>query len=52
MSAALAMWDAFYEARIEPVLVALGLELTNKIFSARERGFENEIIFESTGCSI
>lgn len=40
-------WDAFYEAKIEPVLVALGLELTNKIFSARERGFENEIIFES-----
>lgn len=40
-------WDAFYEARIEPVLIALGLELTNKIFSQRERGFENEIIFES-----
>jgi len=40
-------WDAFYEAKIEPVLVALGLELTNKIFSARERGFVNEIIFES-----
>lgn len=40
-------WEAFYEARIEPVLIALGLELTNKIFSSRERGFENEIIFES-----
>ncbi len=40
-------WEAFYEARIEPVLIALGLELTNKIFSTRERGFENEIIFES-----
>lgn len=40
-------WDAFYEARIEPVLIALGLELTNKIFTTRERGFENEIIFES-----
>jgi len=40
-------WDAFYEARIEPVLIALGLELTNKIFTVRERGFENEIIFES-----
>lgn len=40
-------WDAFYEAKIEPVLIALGLELTNKIFTDRERGFENEIIFES-----
>lgn len=40
-------WDAFYESRIEPVLIALGLELTNKIFSDRERGRENEIIFES-----
>jgi len=40
-------WEAFYESKIEPVLIALGLELTNKIFSNRERGFENEIIFES-----
>ena len=40
-------WDAFYEARIEPFLIALGLELTNKIFSSRERGYSNEIIFES-----
>jgi hypothetical protein len=40
-------WEAFYEAKIEPVLIALGLELTNKIFSDRERGFENEIVFES-----
>jgi HK97 family phage portal protein len=40
-------WEAFYEAKIEPVLIALGLELTNKIFTDRERGFENEIMFES-----
>lgn len=40
-------WDAFYEAKIEPVLIALGLELSNKIFTDRERGFDNEIIFES-----
>lgn len=38
-------WEAFYEAKIEPVLIALSLELTNKVFSAREPG--NEIIFES-----
>jgi len=40
-------WDAFYESRIEGFLIALGQELTNKIFTDRERGFENEIIFES-----
>lgn len=40
-------WDAFYEAKIEPVLIALGLELTNKIYTDRQRGFENEIMFES-----
>ena len=40
-------WQAFYESRLEPFLIALGLELTNKIFSDRERGFGNEIIFES-----
>lgn len=40
-------WEAFYEARIEPILLALGLELTNKIFTERERGFGNEIVFES-----
>ena len=40
-------WEAFYEARIEPVLLALGLELTTKIFSDRELGFSNEIMFES-----
>lgn len=40
-------WEAFYESKIEPVLLALGLELTYKVFSGRERGFDNEIIFES-----
>lgn len=40
-------WDAFYEARIEGFLIALGLELTYKIYNNRQRGFGNEIIFES-----
>lgn len=40
-------WEAFYESRIEPFLIALSLELTNKIFTDRERGFGNEIIFEA-----
>lgn len=41
-------WEAFYDASIEPFLIALGLELTYKIFSDRQRGFGNEILYEST----
>lgn len=41
------MLEAFYEARIEGFLVALGLELSNKIFTDREKGFGNEIVFEA-----
>lgn len=40
-------WQSFYESRVEPFLLALGLELTNKIFNDRERGFGNEIVMES-----
>lgn len=40
-------FEAFYESRLEPFLLALSLELTNKIFTARERGFGNEIVFEA-----
>lgn len=40
-------YDAFYESRIEPFLVALSLELTRKVFSSRELAFGNEIWFES-----
>ena len=39
--------EAFYESRIEPFLIALSLELTRKIYSERELGFGNKIIFES-----
>jgi len=39
--------EAFYEARIEPFLIALSLELTEKVFTARERGFGNEIVYEA-----
>lgn len=39
--------EAFYEARIEPFLVALALELTRKVFSDRQQGYNNEIIYES-----
>lgn len=40
-------YDAFYESRIEPFLVALSLELTYKIFTERERSFGNKIWYES-----
>lgn len=43
--------EAFYESRIEPFLLALSLELTNKVFTAKERGFKNEIVFESNRMS-
>ena len=40
-------YDAFYESRIEPVLVALSLEFTRKIFTDREISFGAEIWYES-----
>ena len=40
-------YDAFYESRIEPFLIALSLELTRKIFSNRELSFGNQVWFES-----
>ena len=40
-------YDAFYESRIEPFLVALSLELTRKIFSDREQSFNNKVWYES-----
>lgn len=39
--------EAFYEARIEPFLVALGTELTRKVFTDRELALKNYIIYES-----
>ena len=40
-------YDAFYESRIEPFLVALSLELTRKIFTSREISYDNEVWYES-----
>lgn len=40
-------WNAYYEAVIEPVALQLANEFTRKIFSKRERGHGNKIIFES-----
>lgn len=39
--------ETFYEANIETFLLALGLELSYKIFTDRQLGFNNEILFEA-----
>ena len=41
-------WNAFYESTLEPVAVQMGLEFTAKLFTEREIGFGNQIIFESS----
>ena len=40
-------WNAYYESVIEPVALQMSNEFTRKIFSPRERGYGNRIIFES-----
>lgn len=42
-----AQYDAFYESRIEPFLVALSLEFTRKLFTEREIAFGAEVWYES-----
>lgn len=41
-------WISYYEASVEPVVVQLSGEYTRKLFSRRERGHGNKIIFESS----
>ena len=40
-------WGAFYESVIEPIAIRLGLELTRKIFTAREIAVGNRVHFEA-----
>ncbi len=40
-------WEAFYEARIEPFLIALSQELTYKIFGLQSRAQGAGIVYES-----
>ncbi|MEF7566441.1 phage portal protein, partial [Bacillus infantis] len=40
-------WDAFYENVLEPIALQMSLEFTSKLFTDREQGFGNEIIFEA-----
>jgi hypothetical protein len=39
--------DSFYEGAIEPFLLALSLEATYKIYTPRERGHGNEVLYEA-----
>ena len=41
-------WQAFFESIIEPFSIQIALELTDKVFSEREKAFSNRIIFESS----
>ena len=41
-------WNAYFDAEVEPVLRQLGGEYTRKLFSLRERGFGNRIVFEAS----
>lgn len=40
-------WNAYYESEIEPLALQLSNEFTRKLFTRRERGFGNRIIFSA-----
>lgn len=44
-------WISYYEASVEPDIIQLSGEYTRKLFSRRERGFGNKIMFESSNLS-
>ena len=41
-------WISYYEAECEPVITQLSGEYTRKLFTRRERGCGNKIVFESS----
>jgi len=41
-------WNAYYEAEIEPIAIQFGDTYTVKLFTRRERGFGNKIVFEAS----
>ena len=42
-----AEWNSWYEAVIEPIAIQLSLEFSFKLFSERQRGHGNKIVFTS-----
>jgi len=41
-------WNAYYEGIVEPLATQMSNEYTRKLFTRRERGFGNKIIFEAS----
>lgn len=41
-------WNAWYEGKIEPILMQLARQMTMKFFGAHERAFRNQIVPESS----
>lgn len=41
-------WNAYYEAKIEPVAIQMGETYSIRIFTRKERGFGNKIIFAAS----
>ena len=41
-------WNSYFDAEIEPVLIDLKNEYTRKLFTRKERGFGNKIVFEAS----
>nr|WP_269668486.1 phage portal protein [Staphylococcus kloosii] len=41
-------WQAFFESIVEPFAIQISSELTEKVFSDREKQFNNRIVFESS----
>lgn len=41
-------WNAYYEAEVEPLAVQLGAAYSVRLFSRKERGFGNRIVFEAS----
>lgn len=41
-------WNAYYESQVEPLAMQLSAEFSRKLFTKRERGFGNEIVFAAS----
>lgn len=41
-------WNAYYEAEVEPLAVQMGAAYSVRLFSRKERGFGNRIVFEAS----
>ena len=44
-------WNAYYESEIEPVIIDLNSNFTIRLFTRKERGFGNKIIFGAINLS-